>query len=78
MFSAATARFSGERPWQRFSWTRHAKAVSVQLDPHGKHYLDATRIDNSRTLEGDGSVARRIGNQFASALQTLFSFMVSL
>ena len=76
--STATARFSGERPWQRFSWTRHAKAVSVQLDPHGKHYLDATRIDNSRTLEGDGSVARRIGNQFASALQTLFSFMVSL
>ena len=76
--STATAHFSGERPWQRFTWTRHAKGVSVQLDPHGKHYLDATRIDNSRTLEGDGSVARRIGSQFASALQTLFSFMVSL
>jgi hypothetical protein len=42
------------------------------------HYLDASKIDDSRTLEGDSSVARRIGGQFGSALQTLFSFLVSL
>jgi hypothetical protein len=76
--STATARFSGRQPWQRFTWTRHARAVSVVLDPEGKHYLDATRIDNSRTLESDGSVARRLGSQFATALQTLFSMLVSL
>jgi hypothetical protein len=76
--SSQTAHFDGTRPWQRFTWTRHSKAVSVELDPERKLYLDASKFDDSRTLEGNGSVARRISGQFASALQTLFSFLVSL
>jgi hypothetical protein len=76
--SSETAHFGGTRPWQRFTWTRHAKALSVELDPGHKVYLDASKFDDSRTLEGNGSVARRISGQFASALQTLFSFLVSL
>jgi len=76
--STATARFSGKRPWQRFEWTRHAKAVSVQLDPEGRHYLDATRIDNSRTLEADSPAPRRLATQFGAALQAFFSLLVSL
>ena len=76
--SRRTARFSGSQPWQRFTWTLPSKAVSVQLDPEGRHYLDASKIDDSRTLEGDASVARRLGGQFGAALQTLFSFLVSL
>jgi hypothetical protein len=76
--SSQAAQFDGTRPWQRFTWTRHAKAVSVELDPEHKVYLDASKFDDSRTLEGDGSVARRIAGQFASALQTLFSLLVSL
>ena len=76
--STATAHFSGNRPWQRFEWTRHAKAVSVELDPDGMHYLDATRIDNSRTLERDNAVANRLGGQFGTLLQTLLTLLVSL
>jgi hypothetical protein len=76
--SSQAAQFDGTRPWQRFTWTRHAKAVSVELDPEHKVYLDASKFDDSRTLEGDGSVARRIAGQFASALQTLLSLLVSL
>lgn len=76
--STATASFSGTRPWQRFEWTRHAKAVSVQLDPEGRHYLDATRIDNSRTLEADSPAPRRLATQFGAALQAFFSLLVSL
>ena len=76
--SSETARFEGTRPWQRFTWTKHGKAVSVQLDPDHKVYLDASKFDDSRTLEGNGSVARRLSGQFASALQTLFSLLVSL
>ncbi|MFC7302060.1 M1 family metallopeptidase [Cognatiluteimonas weifangensis] len=76
--SRATAHFSGTRPWQRFTWTKHGKAVSVQLDPQHKVYLDASKFDDARTLENDGSVAQRLTGQFASALQTLFSFLVSL
>src|SRR3546814_4653608 len=76
--STETASFSGGQPWQRFAWTRQAKAVSVQLDPERKHYLDAAPLDNARTLESDSSVAQRVGGQFATLMQTLFSFLVSL
>ena len=76
--STATATFDGKRPWQRFEWTRRARAVSVELDPEGRHYLDATRIDNSRSLERDTSVASRITSQLGTVLQTLFSVLVSL
>ncbi len=76
--SKEIAHFSGSQPWQRFTWTRQAKAVSVQLDPEGKHYLDAAKLDDARALESDNSVAKRIGGQFATAVQTLFSFLVSL
>jgi hypothetical protein len=76
--STETARFDGDRPWQRFTWTRKAKAVSVELDPDGMHYLDADQLDNTRTLDGDSSVARRLTGQFASAFQTLLAFLVSL
>lgn len=76
--STATARFSGTRPWQRFEWTRHAKAVSVELDPEGRHYLDATRIDNGRTLDADSPAPRRLAAQVGAALQAFFSLLVSL
>jgi len=76
--STATATFDGARPWQRFTWTRRAKAVSVELDPEGLHYLDANPLDNSRTLEPDGAPARRFTGQFASLLQTFLAFLVSL
>jgi hypothetical protein len=42
------------------------------------HYLDADQVDNSRTLEENGSVARRLAGQFGSAFQTLLAFLVSL
>ena len=76
--STETAHFSGSQPWKRFEWTRRAKAVSVQLDPEGKHFLDAAKLDDGRTLEADRSVATRIGSQFATLVQTFFSFLVSL
>ena len=76
--STRTARFSGNRPWQRFTWTLPSKAVSVELDPRGAINLDADKLDDSRTLEPDGSVARRLSGQAASLLQTLYSLLVSL
>ena len=52
--------------------------MSVELDPDGMHYLDADQLDNSRTLDGDKSVARRLTAQVGTALQTLLAFLVSL
>ncbi|WP_246069747.1 M1 family metallopeptidase [Cognatiluteimonas lumbrici] len=76
--SKETVEFSGDRPWQRFTWTTPSRAVSAVLDPAGKHYLDANKLDDSRTLDSDASVATRISTQVASLLQAFFAFMVSL
>jgi len=76
--STRSVRFSGTRPWQRFTWTLHSKAVSAELDPQGAINLDADKLDDSRTLEPDASVARRLSGQATSLLQTLYSLLVSL
>jgi hypothetical protein len=76
--SRKTVQFSGDRPWQRFTWTTDSRAVSARLDPGAKHFLDANTIDNSRTLDSDSSVATRVTTQFATLLQAFFAFMVSL
>ncbi len=76
--SSKTVRFSGDKPWQRFTWTTDSKAVSVQLDPDQKSNLDRSSLDNSRTLKPDKSVARRIGGQVATLLQTIFMILVNL
>lgn len=73
-----TVRWSGTQPWHRFSWTRHSKAVSVELDPDRKINLDRSKLDDSRTLEGDGSATRRWTGDVAALLQTLFAMLVSL
>lgn len=74
----AIARFDSARSWQRFSWTRPAKAVSATLDPGGLHYLDESRLDNTRTLEADGSFARRWSGDLATLLQTLFALVAGV
>jgi len=76
--SSKTVRWEGERSWQRFSWTTHSKAVSAQLDPDHRIYLDTNKLDDSRTLESDRSAARRWGSDVAALVQTLFSLLVSL
>jgi hypothetical protein len=76
--SRKTVQFSGDRPWQRFTWTTDSRAVSARLDPGAKHFLDANTIDNSRTLDSDSSVATRVTTQFATLHQAFFAFKVIL
>lgn len=76
--SSDTVRWSGDRAWQRFSWTRPSKAVAVQLDPGRRILLDENKLDDSRTLDSDGSVARRWGGDIAALLQSFFAMLVSL
>lgn len=75
--STRTARFDGTQSWQRFSWTTRAKAVSAELDPQHLHFLDASPLDNSRTLDADRSAARRWTGELLAVLQTLFALVVS-
>ena len=71
-------QFDGSRAWQRFHWLTPSKAVSAQLDPAHDRYLDAGKLDNSRTLKADVAPARRWGGDFAALVQILFAFLVGV
>lgn len=76
--SEARAQFDGSARWQRFTWTRDARAVSAQLDPDGKHWLDVSKADDSRLLQPDSTASRRWSADAATVLQTLFAQLVNL
>ncbi|TWI01021.1 hypothetical protein IP90_02643 [Luteimonas cucumeris] len=76
--SSETVRWSGSKPWQRFSWTRPSKAVSAQLDPDRNINLDSSKLDDGRTLESDRSATRRWTGDIAALLQNFYALLVSL
>lgn len=76
--SRETVRWGGTQPWHRFSWVKHSKAVSAQLDPDRSINLDSNKLDDGRTLESDRSATRRWTGDVAAVLQNLFAMLVSL
>lgn len=72
------AQWDDGAPWKRFTWETPSQAVSVQLDPQRLHYLDVSKLDDSRTLESDGAAARRWSADFAALFQAIQAFLVSL
>ena len=76
--SRETVQWSGAQRWQSFEWTKPARAVSARIDPEGKHLLDANKLDDSRTLEADGSAARRWTFDLAAIAQSLTALIATL
>jgi hypothetical protein len=76
--SSETVRWDGDEKWRRFSWTRPAKAVSAELDPKRTHYLDASKLDDSLTLDADGSASRRWSSEFAALVQLLLALIATV
>ena len=76
--SRETVQWSGAQRWQSFKWTKPARAVSARIDPEGKHLLDANKLDDSRTLEADGSAARRWTFDLAAIAQSLTALIATL
>ena len=76
--SVKTVRWDNDRPWARFDFTTRSKAVSAQLDPQRDIFLDADKIDDSRTLESNGAASRRWSSDFAALLQSFFALLVTL
>jgi hypothetical protein len=73
--SKETVSWSGEQRWQTFEWSKPVKAVSAQIDPQGKHLLDVSKLDDSRTIKSDGSASRRWTFDLAAIVQSLISFL---
>ena len=76
--SIETVRWDADEKWHKFSWSKPVKAVSAELDPQRIHYLDASKLDDSRTIEPDGSAKHRWGLDFSAFIETLFSLIASV
>jgi hypothetical protein len=76
--SQQSLRWNDDRRWARFEFTGPARVVSAELDPQRKIYLDADKLNDSRTAESDGSASRRWSADFAALVQAFFSLLVSL
>ena len=76
--STETARWDADERWHTFTWTKPAKAVSAELDPQRLHYLDANKLDDSRTLAPDTRASHRWGFEFAAVVNYLLALIATL
>ena len=76
--SSETVTWNNEEHWQRLTWVRPSKAVSVELDPQRLHYLDVNKLDDTRTLKKDGSASRRWGADFAALVTLVLTLIAAI
>lgn len=76
--SSETVHWDGAERWRKFGWTRPARAVSAELDPQRRHYLDNNKLDDSRTIESDASASRRWGMDVAAVVHYLLSLIANV
>lgn len=76
--TSETVPWNDDRRWARFTFVKPVKATSAQLDPDRFIYLDANKLNDSRTVDGNGAAARRWTFDAAALLQGLFSLLGTL
>ena len=76
--SEETVVWDDERRWARFSWVKPVQAVSAEMDPKQMHYLDANKLDDSRTIKQDFTAARRWTAELATLIQLIISLIATL
>ena len=76
--SSETVQWNDSDNWKRYSWVKPAKAVSAELDPQRAHFLDASKLDDARTIKPDNSASQRWGSQLAALFQMLFSLIATV
>jgi hypothetical protein len=76
--SSETVRWDANERWHKFSWVKPARAVSAELDPDGLYYIDASRLDNSRTIKSDNRAAHRWAFDFAALTQFILSLIATV
>jgi hypothetical protein len=62
-------QWDGKDRWTRFSYTKKAKLVSVEVDPDHKIYIDRNDLNNSNLVEGDSKAARKLANYWGFLMQ---------
>jgi hypothetical protein len=76
--SSETVAWHGDEKWHTYSWVKPAKAVSAELDPRRSHYLDVSKLDDSRTLTADRSASTRWASDAMAIIQLLLSCIATV
>jgi hypothetical protein len=76
--SSETLPWNDDARWRRFTFDKPAKAVSAELDPERRIYLDANKLNDSYAVKTDGSAARRWSSDIAALLQSLYTMVATL
>jgi hypothetical protein len=76
--SSETVRWDDARRWARFTFTRPVKGTSAELDPAQKIYLDANKVNDTRTVEANHAASNRWGSDFAALFQGIYAMLVTL
>ncbi|MGF6709708.1 hypothetical protein QFZ41_000672 [Luteibacter sp. W1I16] len=76
--SVETVRWDDDRRWARFVFTKPVKGTSAELDPDRKIYLDANKLNDSRTVDANHAASHRWGADVAALLQGLYALLVTL
>lgn len=76
--SSETASWNDGTRWQRYTWIKPVRAVSVQLDQQRLHYLDTSKLDDSLTLKADPVASRRWGGDFAALFNMILSLIAAV
>ncbi len=76
----STRRFDWDdaQLWKRFTFVDKRRAVAAQIDPQQRYFLDASKLDDGRRIEGDGSAARRWSADVMALFQALQTLLVNL
>ena len=69
---------ASQESWQRVVVTTRAKAVSAELDPDHLLWMDANKLNDSRTLEAQPAASRRWFGDFAALLQSFLALLATV
>jgi hypothetical protein len=64
-------RWDGKDRWVRFTYTKKAKVVSVEVDPDHKIAMDRNNFNNGNLIEADGKAARKLTNYWTFISQII-------
>ena len=76
--SVETVHWDDDRRWARFVFTKAVKGTSAELDPAHKIYLDADKLNDSRTVDANHAASNRWGSDFAALLQGIYAMLGTL
>ena len=76
--SVETETWDQDERWHRFMWVKPTRAVSAEIDPDRKWYLDDNKLDDSKTMKEDSAPARRWTADLTAILEVIWSLLVAV